>query len=122
MYSEKRLCKETLQQLRCTMKNISSVESMILEKRPAKEVYYQLLAAKGGLKKIEEKLFPEMIKTDLNARINRLLGDGRLSPEHAETLTHIQSQINTCTVEELLNLVLAQREVEEQFLNFLLNN
>lgn len=94
---------------------------MILEKRPTKEVYYQLLAAIGGLKRIEEKLFPEMIKTDLNARINRLLGDGRLSPKHAETLTHIQSQINTCTVEELLDLVLAERGVEEQFLNFLLS-
>jgi hypothetical protein len=119
MYSEKRLCKELLKQLRCSTKSIIRAEKMMLDKRPAQDVYYQFKATLGGLKKIEEQLFPEIMRADLNKRTNRLLSDGRLCHEHTEALTHIQKQISRCPATELFALLRSICHIEQEFLNSL---
>ena len=116
MYSEKWLCKKILNRLHYTMKNMSSAEKMLLEKRPPQDVFCQLRAAQGGIKKILEDIFDEACRKDLTQRINRLLQCHDLTAEQAETLTGIRKQIGACTINKLLRLEIKVKNIERHFL------
>ena len=110
MYSDKRLCRKLENRIQYAMGNATKAKKMMREKRTPQEVYCQLRSVYGGLKKVLEKFFPEIISTDLNLRIFRLLQHEKLTATQSETLIGISKQLMTATLKKLLSL---ERDVQK---------
>ena len=104
MHLEKWICRPIKNQLNYSGAHLNKAREMLLAKSPPEDVYCQLKALEGGIKKTIYTLLPDALRQDLIIRIHRLLNTKPICPEQVETLKGIQKELSTQDPKKLLRL------------------
>src|SRR4051812_41912667 len=104
MYSERVLCRKIKNELSYALAHVIKSKQMLAEKRPPQDIFCQVRAAQGGIKKIIDDLFFEAVYKNVTMRINALLASPHLSDEQAETLMDIQKVLAGADAKKLLRM------------------